>query len=75
MTQWVKHPTSAQVMISLSVSSSSMLGSLLSARSLLGILCPLLFLPFALSLSQVNKYFLRMLKKHSKSNVINNGDT
>ena len=34
MTQSVKHPTSAQVMISWSMGSSSKLGSMLTARSL-----------------------------------------
>ena len=47
--QSVKHPSSAQVMISWFVSSRPALGSLLSAQSLLLILCPPLSLPLFLS--------------------------
>ena len=49
-----KNPTSTQVMISWFVSSSPTLGSLLSAQSLLQILC-LSAPPHSLSLSKINK--------------------
>ena len=50
MAQLVKRPTLAQVMISQFVGSSPVSGSVLTARSLLGILSPSLFalLPLAL---------------------------
>ena len=45
MAQSIEHPTLAEVMISWFMGSSLTSGSLLSAQSLLQILCPLLFLP------------------------------
>ena len=61
MAQWVKHPTSAQVMISQFVGLNPPLGSVLTARSLepaLDSVSPHLSLPLpphALSLSLKNK--------------------
>ena len=58
--QLVKHLTSAQVMISRFLGSSPMSGSLLSAQSLLRILCLPLSVPpllvLSLSLSKTNKH-------------------
>ena len=64
MAQWVECLTSAQVMILQSVSSSSALGSVLTAQSLeptsdsvspsLSALTPLHSLPLPLSLSKIN---------------------
>ena len=55
--QWIKCPASAQVMISRFMSLSPALGSLLSAQSLLQILCLPLFL--SLCLSKINKHFFK----------------
>ena len=54
LAQSVKHPTSAQVMISQLVGSSPVVESPFSAQSLLQIPCPHLFLPLSLK----NKHFL-----------------
>ena len=70
--QSVERLTSAQVVISQSVSSSPALGSVLTARawSLLQILCLPLSLPLpahALSLSLRNKYFLKFKRQKRKN--------
>ena len=63
MAQWVKRPTSAQVMISRSVSSSPALGSVLTVQSLEPVsdsVSPYLSVPsplmLSLSLSIINKH-------------------
>ena len=70
--QTVKHPTSAQDMISQSVNSSPTLGSVLTAQSLeaasdspsLSAPLPLtLCLSLSLSLSKINKHFLKIKTK------------
>ena len=70
---WVAHsieqPTSAQVMISWFVSLSPTLGSVLSAQSLLWILCPLFFAPphsytHSLKTKNNNKHFKKDLKRN-----------
>ena len=60
--QLVKHPTSAQVMISWSVSSSPVSGSVLTAQRLEPVsdsvspsLCPSLIHALSLSVSKINK--------------------
>ena len=58
--QSVERPTLAQGMISQLRSSSPTWGSLLSAQSPLGILCPHLSLPLPYSHSLTNNYFLRL---------------
>ena len=62
--QLVEHPTSAQVMLSRFVSSSSVWGSVLTVQSLELVsdsVSPSLSAPPSLSLSQINKYFFKCL--------------
>ena len=63
--QSVKHLTWAQVMISQFVNSSPLSGSVLTAQSLLGILCLPLSAPpptpHTLSLAKINKHFFKLI--------------
>ena len=78
MAQSVKHQTSAQVMISQSVSSSPAWGSVLTAQSLEPALDsvspylslsapPQLALSLSLSLSKINKHLKKIFKKILKA--------
>ena len=72
MAQWVKHPTSAQVMISRFVGSSPASGSVLTARSLepaSDSVSPSLSLPLpahTLSLSLSKTKYLKIKKKRER---------
>lgn len=72
MAQLVRHPASDQVMISRFMSWSPTLGSLLTAESLLWILCPLVFLCLSPashthSLSLKNEQTFKKIKKRKRT--------